>query len=467
MNTRSYILRHLVAALLTFFAIGRAAAFPLNVAGLDTLHTAVWIYDLRWGYDVVSANIDRSLVPASVMKSVTCASLLNLSSPDERFVTRVTANGPVTSDSVLTGNLVIYAIGDPTIESQFLPESQGFVEGIVRGLQARGIRRIQGDVIVDESAFPDATTPPGWMAEDIVWPYGARLWGANFHDNRFRLSLPGGSTKPEVPGLTFKYVAPSRRTVTVDRKDGSETFLVSGRRSRAFSDTYSMPYPAKAMRAAVVSAIKEAGIDVTLTPASNVGSVAEPTEIYSHQSPTFAEIMQSLMHRSDNLMAEGMLRAIAPGSPRSSAIAEENAVWAMWGIGAHGVNIVDGSGLSRNNRLTARFLGEIYRVMLAEQDGDSYVSLFPRAGFDGTMREFLADTPLEGRVVMKTGSMKGVQSYSGYLLDEEGRPSHVLVFMANDFKCSRQALKNDIQRLLLELFSVSLQSEGKVPPVSQ
>lgn len=461
------MLKRLVAAMLTVMAIGSAAAFPLRVAGLDTLRTAVWIYDLRWGYDVVNANIDRSLVPASVMKSVTCASLLNLCSPDERFVTRVTATGPVTADSVLMGDVVIHAIGDPTIESEFLPASQGFAEGIARELQARGIRRIDGDVIVDESAFPDATTPPGWMAEDIVWPYGARLQGANFHDNRFRLSLPGGATEPEVPDLTFKYVAPSRRKVTVDRKDGSETFLVSGNRRRAFSNTFSIPYPAKAMRAAVISAIKDAGIDVTLTLASTTTADAEPMEIYRHMSPTFAEIMQSLMHRSDNLMAEGMLRAIAPGSPRSRALEEENAVWTMWGISAHGVNIVDGSGLSRNNRLTARFLGDIYRVMLAEQDGDSYVSLFPRAGYDGTMRGFLADTPLEGRVVMKTGSMKGVQSYSGYLLDEEGRPSHVLVFIANDFRCSRQALKNDIQRLLLELFSVSLQSEENVPPVSE
>ena len=99
--------------------------------------------------------------------------------------------------------------------------------------------------------------------------------------------------------------------------------------------------------------------------------------------------------------------------------------------------------------------------MLADEFGDTYLSLFPLAGLHGTMKNFLADTPLEGRVAMKTGSMKGVQSYSGYLLDEEGRPTHLLVFMANGFKCSRQALKNDIQRLLLELFDVSLQTDNE------
>lgn len=452
-------LRHLFA-LLFAAAVLPAMAFPLRVAGLDTTRTAVWIYDLRWGYDVVKANIDRSLVPASVMKSVTCASLLNLCSPDERFATVVTAEGSI-SDTVLTGNLVIHTVGDPTIESKFLPEAQGFAANIAKAVDALGIRRIDGDVIVDESAFPDATTPPGWMAEDILWPYGARLHGANYHDNQFRLSLPSGTTVPTVPDLSFKYIAPGRRGVKIDRKDSSETFIVSGNRRRSFSDNLSIPIPAKSMRAAVTAALADYKISLSGTRSTSPGEV---TEVYVHQSPTFGEIMRSLMHRSDNLMAEGMLRAIAPGSPRSRAIEEERAVWDLQGISAFGVNIVDGSGLSRNNRLTARFLGEVNRQMLTEPENACYVSMFPKAGYDGTMRNFLAGTPLEGRVAMKTGSMKGVQSYSGYLLDQEGRPTHLLVFMANDFKCSRSALKNDIQRLLLELFDVSLQDDTTTQP---
>lgn len=163
------------------------------------------------------------------------------------------------------------------------------------------------------------------------------------------------------------------------------------------------------------------------------------------------------MFRSDNLMAEGMLRAITPGGTRADALNEVNAIWALAGISAHGVNIVDGSGLSRDNRLTARFLGEIYKYMLLDDFSNDYTILFPKAGYDGTMQNFLLDTPLEGRVAMKTGSMKGVQSYAGYLFDDEGNPTHILVFLANGFRCSRAALKNDIQRLLLEKFNVSLQ----------
>lgn len=442
-----------VLSLLLLFTAARTTAFPLTVAGIDTTRTAVWIYDLRWDYDVISANIDRSLIPASVMKTVTCASLLNLADSNERFATRVTAKGAV-NDTILHGDVIVHAIGDPTIESHYFPQAQGFADSIAKHLSRMGIRRITGDVIIDESAFTDATTPPGWMAEDIPWYYGARLQGANFRDNRFRLTLPSKKTVPEVPDLKFQFVNTKRRGVKVDRKDGSETMTVSGNTRRGFSETFSMPYPRKAMRAEIINVLKDYGI--TTLQGTPLKSAVE-TDIYIHQSPRFGDIMESLMFRSDNLMAEGMLRAIVPGGTRAQAIAEESAVWATWGISAHGVNIVDGSGLSRDNRLTARFLGNINRQMLSDEFGDEYISLFPLAGIHGTMRNFLAGTRLEGRVAMKTGSMKGVQSYSGYLLDEEGRPTHLLVFIANGFKCSRQALKNDIRRLLLELFDVSLQ----------
>lgn len=454
MNTLRSIL---LAAALQLVALS-LSAFPIKVPGLDTLNTAVWVYDLRFNYDVVKANIDRSLVPASVMKTVTCASLLNLADGAERFSTKIVADGRI-ADSTLHGNLVVLTVGDPTIDSQYFEETRGFADSIASALTRLGIKRITGDVVIDESSFPDATTPPGWMAEDIPWYYGARLQGANFRDNRFNLLLPSRKTVPEVPNLKFKFVSPKKRGVKVSRADGSETFTITGNIRRGFSGTLSMPYPAKAMRAAVITALGEHGIVSGDKPVNADGN---RSVIYIHRSPAFSKIMQSLMHRSDNLMAEGMLRAIAPGGTRARAIKEEEAVWAMWGISAHGVRIVDGSGLSRDNRLTARFLGDINRQMLVEEFDGEYVSLFPRAGYDGTMRNFLIDTPLEGRVAMKTGSMKGVQSYSGYLLDEDGRPTHVLVFIANNFKCSRPALKNGIQRLLLELFDVSLQENSPV-----
>ncbi|MCM1164117.1 MAG: D-alanyl-D-alanine carboxypeptidase/D-alanyl-D-alanine-endopeptidase [Muribaculaceae bacterium] len=451
-----------ISLLICFLATlqGTLGAFPLNVAGIDTTRTAVWIYDLRWGVDVVKANIDTSLVPASVMKTVTAASLLNLADVSERFNTPVVAEGRISADSVLEGNVVVRTMGDPTIESRHFQGTRGFADSIAAGLKRLGIARVKGDVVVDQSNFQDATTAHGVMAEDLLWPYGARLFGANWRDNSFNLQLPSKVTVPYVPDLSFKVLSRRGRRVKVDRKDGTETFLISGNTRRGFSDNFAMPDPSKAMKAEIVKTLENAGIKVD-------GGLIEGAEaeaiIYSHNSPEFGDILRSLMHRSDNLMAEGMLRSIVPGGSRAEAIAEEEAVWTLAGVSPHGVRIVDGSGLSRDNRLTARFLGEVNKHMLNNEFGRDYIDLFPRAGLEGTMKYFLSETPLEGRVAMKTGSMKGVQSYSGYLFDDEGRPSHVLVFIANGFTCSRAALKNSIQRLLLDTFCVSLQNETEQP----
>ncbi|MDE6089199.1 MAG: D-alanyl-D-alanine carboxypeptidase/D-alanyl-D-alanine-endopeptidase [Duncaniella sp.] len=437
---------------------GQLHAFPLKVRGVDTLRTAILIRDLRFGHDIVAENIDRPLIPASVMKSVTVASMLNLADIAERFSTPVVAEGRIT-DGVLEGNLVVKVCGDPTIESQFLPESQGFADSIAAGVKKLGIRKITGKVIIDESDFPDATTPPGWMAEDIPWYYGARLQGANFRDNRFRLRLPSKTTVPFVPDLKFNYI--NGKGGKIDRKDGSETFIVTG--NRAINDIFAMPYPYKAMRHEIVSTLKDKGIEVG---GGNVTPNGDELEVYVHESPEFGEIMQSLMFRSDNLMAEGMLRAIAPGGTRADAITEEMAVWTMAGISGHGLNIIDGSGLSRDNRLTARFLGDVYSYMTTDAFSNEYLNLFPRAGFDGTMKNFLVQSPLAGRVAMKTGSMKGVQCYGGYLFDADGYPTHIIVIMANNFRCNRAALKKDIERLLLEKFDVSLHKETSATSVA-
>lgn len=454
-------LRAVICSLLIGISLA-AGAFPLKVSGLDTLRTAILIRDLRFGRDIVSENIDRPLIPASVMKSVTVASMLNLADTAERFVTPVYAVGTI-RDSVLNGNIVVKVCGDPTIESQFFPESQGFADSIAVGIKRLGIKNVRGKVIIDESGFTDATTPPGWMDEDIPWYYGARLQGANFRDNRFRLRLPSKQTVPFVPDLKFKYVQPGRRGLKIDRKDGSETFIISGNPRRGLSDNFATPYPAKVMSHEIVATLKDFGIKIDNL---SVKPGDERREVYVHKSPVFAQIMRSLMFRSDNLMAEGILRAISPGGTRAEAIGEEFAVWSMAGVSPHGVEIKDGSGLSRDNRLTARFLGDIYGYMSHDPFGQDYTSLFPRAGFDGTMKNFLAESPLAGRVAMKTGSMKGVQSYGGYLFGDDGYPTHVIIFIVNHFRCSRAALKKDIERLLLEKFNVSLQSQSQTEEIA-
>lgn len=156
--------------------------------------------------------------------------------------------------------------------------------------------------------------------------------------------------------------------------------------------------------------------------------------------------------RSDNLFAETLLRAFAIARGKSGSTSEGAAemldYWKKAGVPAAGVKIVDGSGLSRSNRVTADFMGGILRFM---GDNDDYASFMPLAGQEGTLSGFLKDTHLDSYVAMKTGSMKGIQCYAGYKLDEQFAPTHLIVIIMNDIG-QRAAARKAAETLLLEVF---------------
>jgi len=153
------------------------------------------------------------------------------------------------------------------------------------------------------------------------------------------------------------------------------------------------------------------------------------------------------------MIAEGALRILAKGETREKAIDRELRLWELRNIDTEGVYLEDGSGLSRKDRMTPYFMADVLGWMASHYNASDYVSLFPKAGLDGTMKSFLKDSSLEGKIAMKTGSMRDVQCYAGYKLDEEGFPSHVVVFMINNIKGNRAKIKESIEKLLLDTFA--------------
>lgn len=412
------------------------------------------IEELATGRRLVNHNPERLFIPASVTKLVTSASVMSLCDSTERFATSAFATGAV-KDGVLNGNIVIYTVGDPTLQSTYLPASGGIADSIASALKRSGINRITGRVIVDEKYFDQTEkVPAGWMSEDLTQTYGAELFATNYRDNRVTVKLPGGSTSPVTPAL--KIVADGKRGAARISRDRNERFLrVSG--SGRVSAKVANPVPWSTLQNDVESALAMRGVALD----KEVISPKSSKLIYRHRSPKYVDILRSLMVRSDNLMAEGMLRAIAPGQSRAEALLTEREVWDDFEIPSSNIVIEDGSGLSRNNRISPRFLRDILKLMATSRVGRSYIRLFPRVGVEGTVRGLLKDTPLSGRLVMKSGSMRGVQSYAGYLLDEQGRPSHIISFMSNNFKYSREALKKDLSDILLQILAPESQQEAQ------
>ncbi|MDE6558489.1 MAG: D-alanyl-D-alanine carboxypeptidase, partial [Muribaculaceae bacterium] len=400
--------RSLMMLALILAAVGAMAVTPQEAVNrfVDTPRLpkgsmAVIVSQLPKGEVIASYNTDLPLTPASIMKSVTLASASEVLDVEKEIVTPVSIDGKV-KEGVLQGNLLIEGVGDPSVNTTKWPKSEEFTAEIVNALKHEGIKSIAGNIIIDESYLAGSPIPPDWAQGDLATYYGTGNHAFNYRDNA------SGKSSVKDPGAVFM------RDLT--------------------------------------AAMSKAGISVG---AANIEGGSRKT-ILRHKSAPVKEIMRSCMMRSDNMFAESMLRQFGKESgldgSTPKAAAEEMKFWKNRRAPMEGVLIVDGSGLSRKNKVTANFMESVLRT---KKNDVEYVSFFPLAGQEGTLRSFLKDTPLDAYIAMKTGSMRGIQCYAGYKLDENFAPTHVVVVIVNDFNCDRAYLRQAIEKMLLEIFEES------------
>lgn len=392
--------------LLIIAAVSSFAASPLDTfignRAIDANVTAVLIQDLATGDIIASHNAEKSLLPASVMKTVTIAALLKEEGPDRRYHTMVYTNGKV-KDNVLDGDLVIVGSGDPTLGADCEPASADITLEIATALLDKNITRISGNIMVDTSLYKGPACPPSWVAADLHEAYGTGSHALNYRRN----SIGNRAEKNPV-----------------------SVFLSH-----------------------LTSVLHNAGIETDGTAKAGNMAIIDTSEILlDHTSERYEEVMRSCMMRSDNLFAENLLRTFSlcrgkEGSTEAGAT-EMQKYWKRQGIPCEGVCIIDGSGLSRSNRVTANFINSI---LLHMGDNEEYASFMPLAGEEGTLKHFLKDTPLEAYVAMKTGSMKGIQCYAGYKLDEKFAPTHTIVILMNNIG-KRADAQRAAEQLLLKTF---------------
>lgn len=359
---------------------------------------AVKIVDLRNGRTLGEHNASLPLVPASIMKNISTATLLDETGPHFRYETPVYIAGRV-KDGTVEGNLIVRGSGDPTINSRHEPASANLLHEIRDALKARGINRITGRIIVDEDLYEGPPVNPLWAAGDLSQSYGTGSHAFNFEDN--------ASGKASV-------------------KD-----------------------PANVFRTRLASTLAAAGITLE---GAEIDTPRHRTLLITHKSAPADEIMRSCIMRSDNQFAEAILRTFGKhtgGDGSTSEAAEkETAKWKKRKAPMEGVRIVDGSGLSRSNRMTADFMAFVLRKM---SGNPHYASFFPLAGQEGTLKRLLSGTSLDSYIAMKTGSMNGIQCYAGYKLDDNYAPTHAVVIMVNGLS-NRAAMRAEVEKMLLSIF---------------
>ncbi len=423
--------------------------------------------DARWGVFVVSLKDGRIIAardaqklftPASVQKLVTSAVALDRLGADFRWRTRVFARGAL-DGGTLDGDLVLYGEGAPDL-------SDAGIDRLVTDLKAKGLRKIRGGVIGDESYFTGDEYGDGWAWNEIQWYYGAAASALSINKNLVNVTLEGGRPRAEpatdLIALTGNVAAPDGiDSIGLKRGLGDNKIYVWGA-GRSLDVRVAVENPALWSAKILRDALVKAGVAVE-GPARSADwmsadkfNAATAPELASVESQPLREVVRKMNKDSVNLYAELILRTL--GKKFGTEAPEEDpklrktrgddaagaAVIRKWlsekGVGLQETETIkDGSGLSRLNFLTPETIG---RVLIAGNQLDAseaFRNSLPVAATDGTLRERLAAGA--GRISAKTGSITYVNSLAGYAR----RPDETLAFV---FVCNNETRKADSNRLI-------------------
>jgi len=434
--------------------------------------------NVLYGYET-----EKEMTPASVMKTVTTATALEILGEDFRFETSVLYDGEI-KDGVLNGNLYLYGSGDPTLNSSELEtEKDSILVLWTAAIKEAGIQKITGRVIADESIFDTEGVSMKWMREDMGSSYGQGSYGLNVFDNRFTLYLSTGAagtqpvllfTEPHIPLLTFyNYLktapTPSDSSNIVGVPFSNERYLygllrTNQNRTRITGD---IPDPPLYLAQYFSNYLTGADIEIDKNPSSyrllsltSEWPSAERKHLTTTFSPPLKEIVRITNFVSHNLFADAFLKTlglryqanrteVVSSFEKGARIVKE--YWNGKGLSTASLWMFDGSGLAITDKVTVDFLCDLYIYMASKSNfSGSYLASLPQPGIEGTVRNMLRGSSLQGRTKLKSGSMSRVLCYGGYIT-KNGK-QYAIALLVNNYSGRQNLMRGAIEELLLALF---------------
>ena len=415
----------------------------LKAAQIPATSVAVVVQPVDAGKPLVAHNAAQAMNPASVMKLVTTYAALDLLGPAWTWKTTAWTEAAAV-DGVLNGNVYLKGGGDPRFAIEHLAS-------LLRQLQVRGIRQITGDVVLDRSAFDVPALDPGAFDDKPMRPYnvGPDALLINFRALRFTLLPDGGRVRVlmETPSDGLRVdnrLRSGEGGCGSNWKDFIDVRLApenSGDRLE-FTGTYSPQCGEKALNLSPLPADGQAGglfralwqeLGGTLGGQVRGGSVpAGARLIASHESPPLADAVRDINKFSNNVMARQVYLTLGnDGAPATAERARRRI--GDW-LNARGLRfaeleIENGSGLSRRERISADSLNRLLLDAWKNPAMPEFVSSMPIVGIDGTMKKRLNGSAATGRAHIKTGTLEGVKTAAGYALDAQGRRYAVTFFI--------------------------------------
>ena len=441
------------------------------------------VKDVQEGRTVYSYDTDRLQSPASVLKTVATATALEILGEDYRYPTTLEYDG-ILENGTLEGNLYIKGSGDPSLgSSHFAPGQNKFLSTWIAALQKAGIKHITGSVISDESIFDTEGVSIKWLREDMGNYYAPGSYGISIFDNMYKLSLQTGAagtrpvlkgTEPDIPFIRFKNylkAAPvssdSAYIIGAPLDDVRYLYGVLPANREAYVLQGDIPDPALYLARYLTDQLQQKGIRVDGSPScyrieveENRWKKGERKEIVTTYSPTLREIASVCNHVSHNLYADALVKTVGlQYKPRRNEMISSfgrgvqvvKEYWEKKGLDVFPLRMNDGSGLAPADKVSAGFMGELLVYMATESAvSDAFIASLPQAGIEGSVRNFLKGSKLQGKAHLKSGGITGVRSYAGYIT-KDGKTYAVAVF-SNNYSCPMSRMTRALEKLLLQLF---------------
>ncbi|MDX8034505.1 D-alanyl-D-alanine carboxypeptidase/D-alanyl-D-alanine-endopeptidase [Lentzea sp. BCCO 10_0856] len=384
------------------------------------------VRDANTGDVVYTRTSSRRQQVASNMKVLTTTAALDLLGPDFKWKTELLSAG-TRNGATLQGDLVLRGTGDPTM-------SRTRYAALATALKNSGVTKVSGSLVIDDTAFDAQPYGSGWAWDDEPFSYSAETSALTLSpDAKFSAGTvivrvkPGAAAGAPVVAtvependrvLVVSTATTGNGGVSVERDHGSNIIRVSGSTNVETTALASVKDPAGLVTSVFRNALRENGIEVV----GDVRKAAAPAGaavLASDQSMPLSQLIKPLLKDSNNMLAEVLVKSA--GKSFTNGVNQLSTKWSGLGVDPNGVEVFDGSGMSRLDQFSPDFLASILIKAKTKPWFATWRDALPVAGVDGTLVNRMKNTPAAGNLRAKTGSLSGVSALSGYVTTQAGR----------------------------------------------
>ncbi|GAC1311494.1 MAG: D-alanyl-D-alanine carboxypeptidase/D-alanyl-D-alanine-endopeptidase [Vulcanimicrobiaceae bacterium] len=416
-----------------------------------------------------------AVTPASTLKLVVAATALEALGPKRRFETRFVASAPPDAGGTLAGGLWLVGGGDPMLVSDDLRRGVGV-------LARSGIKRIDGELQIDDTSFMGPEQNPNWDPDDLGYDYAAGTsaialdWGVV--EFEVTPGQTGGPARVRVvpandaivlEGTITTVPSGSSSFVTIVRKSAAmptfhtgsggsdaptvtaDTYFVEGRIAQGETQKFYKPVLGMPGYVGGIVAAMLAERRIALAAGYRAGAAPPGAQVlWAHRSPPLEAILKDMLVYSNNHSAETLLRIVGertgrPGTDQTGIAAEKSAL-AKLGVRYDRMRVFDGSGLAPGDKIMPLTLAQVIAAELRGRNADVFLRSLPRVGYDGTVKHHNLTSAL-GRTRAKSGHIENVNGLAGTVATlHHGRVA--FAFVVNDRRANADIVTQEEDRAL-------------------